>query len=98
MNKKKTLGQVLKSQRKFLGLTQRELALKLDVKGSHARSRVALATVAAMMAHPMDSEYRTMPALATHHMKITFHGRAAHASLGAVGRRQRAHGGLPAFP
>src|SRR6266849_3214261 len=35
MNKKKTLGQVLKSQRKFLGLTQRELALKLDVKGSH---------------------------------------------------------------
>jgi amidohydrolase len=36
---------------------------------------------AAMMAHPMDSEYRTMPALATHHMKITFHGRAAHASL-----------------
>ncbi len=35
MNKKKTLGQVLKSQRKFLGLTQRELALKLDIKGSY---------------------------------------------------------------
>lgn len=36
---------------------------------------------AAMMAHPMDAEYRTMPALATHHVKVTFHGRAAHASL-----------------
>ncbi len=36
---------------------------------------------AAMMAHPMDAEYRTMPALATHQMKIAFHGRAAHASL-----------------
>jgi transcriptional regulator with XRE-family HTH domain len=33
--KKKTLGQVLKSQREILGLTQRELALKLDVKASH---------------------------------------------------------------
>jgi len=33
--KKKTLGQVLKGQREMLGLTQRELALKLDVKGSH---------------------------------------------------------------
>ncbi|HUA33153.1 MAG TPA: amidohydrolase [Candidatus Binataceae bacterium] len=36
---------------------------------------------AAMMAHPMDMEYRTMPALATHHVKISFSGRAAHASL-----------------
>lgn len=33
--KKKTLGQVLKNQRAILGLTQRELALKLDVKPSH---------------------------------------------------------------
>jgi len=33
--KKKTLGGVLKSQRATLGLTQRELALKLDVKPSH---------------------------------------------------------------
>ena len=33
--KKKTLGQVLKSQREILGLTQRELALKLEVKPSH---------------------------------------------------------------
>jgi transcriptional regulator with XRE-family HTH domain len=33
--KKKTLGQVLKGQREILGLTQRELALKLDVKASH---------------------------------------------------------------
>jgi transcriptional regulator with XRE-family HTH domain len=33
--KKKTLGQVLKSQREMLGLTQRELALKLEVKPSH---------------------------------------------------------------
>jgi len=32
---KKTLGQVLKSQREILGLTQRELALKLGVKASH---------------------------------------------------------------
>jgi transcriptional regulator with XRE-family HTH domain len=32
---KKTLGQVLKSRREILGLTQRELALKLDVKASH---------------------------------------------------------------
>ncbi|MDB5108732.1 MAG: hypothetical protein JWM69_1673 [Candidatus Binatus sp.] len=36
---------------------------------------------AAMMAHPTDSEYCTMPALATHHLNITFHGRAAHAAL-----------------
>jgi transcriptional regulator with XRE-family HTH domain len=33
--KKKSLGQVLKSQREILGLTQRELALKLEVKPSH---------------------------------------------------------------
>jgi transcriptional regulator with XRE-family HTH domain len=33
--KKKTLGQVLKGQREILGLTQRELALKLGVKASH---------------------------------------------------------------
>jgi transcriptional regulator with XRE-family HTH domain len=33
--KKKSLGQVLKSQREILGLTQRELALKLDVQASH---------------------------------------------------------------
>lgn len=36
---------------------------------------------AAMMAHPMDGEWSTMPALATHTIKLTFHGRAAHASL-----------------
>ncbi len=33
--KKKSLGSVLKKQREILGLTQRELALKLDVKPSH---------------------------------------------------------------
>lgn len=33
--KKKTLGQVLKKQRETLGLTQRELAVKLSVKPSH---------------------------------------------------------------
>jgi transcriptional regulator with XRE-family HTH domain len=33
--KKKSLGQVLKGQREILGLTQRELAAKLDVKASH---------------------------------------------------------------
>jgi transcriptional regulator with XRE-family HTH domain len=33
--KKKSLGQVLKSQREILGFTQRELALKIDVKASH---------------------------------------------------------------
>src|SRR5580704_11996483 len=32
---KKTLGQVLKDRRALLGLTQRELALKLGVKPSH---------------------------------------------------------------
>jgi transcriptional regulator with XRE-family HTH domain len=35
MMKKKTLGEVLKSQRSTLGLTQRQLALKLGVKPSH---------------------------------------------------------------
>ncbi|MGH7934867.1 MAG: M20 family metallopeptidase [Candidatus Binataceae bacterium] len=35
---------------------------------------------AAMMAHPTDSEYSTIPALATQHLRITFHGRAAHAA------------------
>ena len=32
---KKTLGQVLKSQRQALGLTQRELASRIGVKASH---------------------------------------------------------------
>jgi len=36
---------------------------------------------AAMMAHPADMEFRTMPALATHHVKIEFRGKASHASL-----------------
>jgi amidohydrolase len=36
---------------------------------------------AAMMAHPTDMEYCTMPALATQHIKLKFHGRAAHAAL-----------------
>jgi transcriptional regulator with XRE-family HTH domain len=35
MMKKKTLGEVLKNQRGILGLTQRQLALKLNVKPSH---------------------------------------------------------------
>jgi len=35
----------------------------------------------AMMAHPTDAEWSTMPALATKHLEITFHGRASHASL-----------------
>jgi len=35
---------------------------------------------AAMMAHPTDLEFCTMPALATQHLKLTFHGRAAHAA------------------
>ena len=34
--KKKTLGEVLKSRRELLALTQRELAAQLGVKGSHA--------------------------------------------------------------
>jgi transcriptional regulator with XRE-family HTH domain len=33
--KKKTLGQIIKQRRGALGLTQRELALKLSVKPSH---------------------------------------------------------------
>jgi transcriptional regulator with XRE-family HTH domain len=33
--KKKTLGEVLKGQRAILGLTQRQLAQKLEVKPSH---------------------------------------------------------------
>ncbi|HEY6395425.1 MAG TPA: M20 family metallopeptidase [Candidatus Binataceae bacterium] len=36
---------------------------------------------AAMMAHPTDSEWSTMPALATKHLHFTFLGRAAHAAL-----------------
>ena len=36
---------------------------------------------AAMMAHPTDAEFCTMPALATQHLKLTFHGRGAHAAL-----------------
>jgi amidohydrolase len=35
---------------------------------------------AALMAHPYDSEYCSIPALATQHLRITFHGRAAHAA------------------
>ncbi len=36
---------------------------------------------AALMAHPMDMEWSTMPALATRHLRITFKGRASHAAL-----------------
>jgi amidohydrolase len=36
---------------------------------------------AAMMAHPFDGEACTMPALATRHLHIAFHGKAAHAAL-----------------
>jgi amidohydrolase len=36
---------------------------------------------AAMMAHPTDAEFCTMPALATLHLKLTFHGRGAHAAM-----------------
>ena len=36
---------------------------------------------AAVMAHPMDMEWSTMPALATRHLHLTFRGRAAHAAL-----------------
>ncbi len=36
---------------------------------------------AAMMAHPMDMEWSTMPALATRHLRIAFNGRASHAAL-----------------
>ncbi len=35
---------------------------------------------AAMMAHPTDVEFSTIPALATRHLRITFHGKAAHAA------------------
>src|SRR6266481_566751 len=35
---------------------------------------------AAMMAHPMDSEWSTIPTLATQHIKLKFRGRAAHAA------------------
>lgn len=35
---------------------------------------------AAMMAHAMDGEYATFPALATRHLRITFKGRASHAA------------------
>jgi amidohydrolase len=35
---------------------------------------------AAMMVHPMDGEFATLPALATRHLRITFHGRASHAA------------------
>src|ERR1039458_8931306 len=36
---------------------------------------------AAMMAHPTDAEFCTMPALATQHLKLTFHGHGAHAAM-----------------
>ncbi|MHB8383906.1 MAG: amidohydrolase [Candidatus Binataceae bacterium] len=36
---------------------------------------------AAMMAHPMDSEWSTMPALATHGVRLRFRGKAAHAAI-----------------
>lgn len=36
---------------------------------------------AAMMAHPMDMEWSTMPALATKHLHFAFRGRASHAAL-----------------
>src|SRR5207253_1588095 len=35
---------------------------------------------AAMMAHPTDADFSTIPALATRHLRLTFHGKAAHAS------------------
>lgn len=35
---------------------------------------------AAMMAHPFDGEACTMPALATRHLEIAFHGKASHAA------------------
>jgi amidohydrolase len=34
----------------------------------------------AMMAHPVDGEYATFPTLATRHLRLTFHGHAAHAA------------------
>ena len=36
---------------------------------------------AALMAHPMDMEWSTVPMLATRHLRITFTGRASHAAL-----------------
>jgi len=36
---------------------------------------------AAMMAHPTDGEFCTMPALATQHLRLTFHGQGAHAAM-----------------
>src|SRR5262249_1308307 len=36
---------------------------------------------AALMAHPMDMEWSTIPMLATRHLRITFVGRASHAAL-----------------
>ena len=35
----------------------------------------------AMMAHPLDGEFATATALATRHLRITFHGHASHAAL-----------------
>jgi amidohydrolase len=35
---------------------------------------------AAMMAHPADCEYSAVGVLAMHHLRLTFHGRAAHAA------------------
>jgi amidohydrolase len=35
---------------------------------------------AALIAHPYDSEFSNIPALATQHLRITFRGRAAHAA------------------
>ena len=35
---------------------------------------------AAMMAHPCDAEYSAAPVLAMEYLRITFHGRAAHAA------------------
>lgn len=35
----------------------------------------------AMMAHPMDGEFATTRALATRHLRITFHGQASHAAM-----------------
>jgi len=34
-----------------------------------------------MMAHPTDGEFCTMPALATQHLRLTFHGQGAHAAM-----------------
>ncbi|MGH7779176.1 MAG: amidohydrolase [Candidatus Binataceae bacterium] len=36
---------------------------------------------AAMMAHPMDGEWSTMPALATHGVRFKFRGKASHAAI-----------------